>query len=209
MAFLALLPHARLDNIARRAVRARERAPGGNRSRADRTFRGPNTWPHASGHPSSASNRPSASVPGNRGRSQPAPARLRARPRRRKTRVPSTAGRPRFRPCGKRCERTRGTVRTYCASRKRPWQSWRGCCQGTPADEPTFWCTWSDSHASGTPDGNATASANAYKGRHWLRLRELARTVNGEIAGVWERGQWWRASGGSGGRFASPGGAEA
>ena len=32
-----------------------------------------------------------------------------------------------------------------------------------------------------TPDGKATTSRNAYKGGHWLMLRELSRMVNAEV----------------------------
>jgi hypothetical protein len=32
-----------------------------------------------------------------------------------------------------------------------------------------------------TPEGRATASRNAYKGGHWLMLRDLIKLVNAEI----------------------------
>jgi len=32
-----------------------------------------------------------------------------------------------------------------------------------------------------TPDGEASTSRNAYKGGHWLMLRELSRLVNAEV----------------------------
>lgn len=43
------------------------------------------------------------------------------------------------------------------------------------------WKPWRHATGPRTPDGKARASLNAYKGGHWLKLRELARMVNAEI----------------------------
>jgi hypothetical protein len=43
------------------------------------------------------------------------------------------------------------------------------------------WRPWERSTGPRTPDGKAKASRNAYKGGHWLMLRELSRMVNAEI----------------------------
>ena len=43
------------------------------------------------------------------------------------------------------------------------------------------WKPWQKATGPRTPDGKATASRNAYKGGHWLMLRELSRLVNAEI----------------------------
>jgi hypothetical protein len=43
------------------------------------------------------------------------------------------------------------------------------------------WQPWKQATGPRTPDGKATASRNAYKGGHWLMLRELARMVNAEV----------------------------
>ena len=43
------------------------------------------------------------------------------------------------------------------------------------------WKPWERSTGPRTPDGKAKASRNAYKGGHWLMLRELSRLVNAEI----------------------------
>ena len=43
------------------------------------------------------------------------------------------------------------------------------------------WKPWQQATGPRTPDGKARASLNAYKGGHWLKLRELARMVNAEI----------------------------
>ena len=43
------------------------------------------------------------------------------------------------------------------------------------------WQPWQQATGPRTPDGKATASRNAYKGGHWLMLRELARMVNAEV----------------------------
>ena len=43
------------------------------------------------------------------------------------------------------------------------------------------WKPWQQATGPRTPDGKATASRNAYKGGHWLMLRELARMVNAEV----------------------------
>ena len=44
------------------------------------------------------------------------------------------------------------------------------------------WQPWAKSTGPRTTEGKAKASKNAYKGGHWLMLRELARLVNAEIA---------------------------
>lgn len=43
------------------------------------------------------------------------------------------------------------------------------------------WKPWQQSTGPRTPDGKTSSSKNAYKGGHWLRLRELSRLVNAEI----------------------------
>jgi len=43
------------------------------------------------------------------------------------------------------------------------------------------WKPWERATGPRTPDGKATASRNAFKGGHWLMLRELSRMVNAEI----------------------------
>ena len=43
------------------------------------------------------------------------------------------------------------------------------------------WQPWAQSTGPRTDEGKAIASRNAYKGGHWLMLRELARMVNAEI----------------------------
>ena len=43
------------------------------------------------------------------------------------------------------------------------------------------WQPWKQATGPRTPDGKATASRNAYKGGHWLMLRELSRLVGAEI----------------------------
>jgi hypothetical protein len=43
------------------------------------------------------------------------------------------------------------------------------------------WKPWERSTGPRTPDGKAKASRNAYKGGHWLALRELSRLVNAEV----------------------------
>jgi hypothetical protein len=43
------------------------------------------------------------------------------------------------------------------------------------------WKPWKQATGPRTPDGKATAARNAYKGGHWLMLRELSRMVNAEI----------------------------
>jgi hypothetical protein len=43
------------------------------------------------------------------------------------------------------------------------------------------WKPWKQATGPRTPDGKATAARNAYKGGHWLMLRELSRLVNAEV----------------------------
>lgn len=43
------------------------------------------------------------------------------------------------------------------------------------------WKPWERSTGPRTPEGKAKASRNAYKGGHWLMLRELSRLVKAEI----------------------------
>ena len=43
------------------------------------------------------------------------------------------------------------------------------------------WKPWQKATGPRTPDGKATTSRNAYKGGHWLMLRELSRLVNAEV----------------------------
>ena len=48
------------------------------------------------------------------------------------------------------------------------------------------WKPWQQATGPRTPDGKATASRNAYKGGHWLMLRELSRLVNAEVKAAQE-----------------------
>ena len=43
------------------------------------------------------------------------------------------------------------------------------------------WKPWLHATGPRTADGKARASLNAYKGGHWLKLRELLRLMNAEI----------------------------
>jgi hypothetical protein len=43
------------------------------------------------------------------------------------------------------------------------------------------WKPWTRATGPRTHEGRAKASRNAYKGGHWLMLRELARLVNADI----------------------------
>jgi hypothetical protein len=43
------------------------------------------------------------------------------------------------------------------------------------------WRPWAKSTGPRTNEGKAKASRNAYKGGHWLMLRELSRMVNAEV----------------------------
>jgi len=43
------------------------------------------------------------------------------------------------------------------------------------------WKPWRQATGPRTSDGKAKASRNAWKGGHWLTLRELSRMVNAEI----------------------------
>ncbi len=43
------------------------------------------------------------------------------------------------------------------------------------------WKPWQQATGPRSPEGKATASRNAYKGGHWLMMRELSRMVNAEI----------------------------
>ena len=40
---------------------------------------------------------------------------------------------------------------------------------------------WQQATGPRTPDGKAKASRNAYKGGHWLMLRELSRMLSAEV----------------------------
>ena len=42
------------------------------------------------------------------------------------------------------------------------------------------WRPWEPASGPRTPNGKATASRNAFKGGHWLMLRELSKMVNAE-----------------------------
>lgn len=46
------------------------------------------------------------------------------------------------------------------------------------------WKPWLHATGPRTPDGKARAALNAYKGGHWLKLRELIKMVNAEIGGA-------------------------
>ena len=43
------------------------------------------------------------------------------------------------------------------------------------------WKPWQHATGPRTPEGRAKACRNAYKGGHWLMLRELSRLVNAEV----------------------------
>jgi hypothetical protein len=43
------------------------------------------------------------------------------------------------------------------------------------------WKPWEQATGPRTPDGKVIASRNAFKGGHWLMLRNLSRMVNAEI----------------------------
>jgi hypothetical protein len=43
------------------------------------------------------------------------------------------------------------------------------------------WKPWQQATGPRTTQGKATASRNAYKGGHWLMLRDLARMVDAEV----------------------------
>ena len=43
------------------------------------------------------------------------------------------------------------------------------------------WKPWQQATGPRTPDDKATTAKNAYKGGHWLMLRELSRLVNAEV----------------------------
>ena len=49
------------------------------------------------------------------------------------------------------------------------------------AEKIRTWKPWQQATGPRTPDGKAKASRNAYKGGHWLMLRELSRLVNAEV----------------------------
>ena len=42
------------------------------------------------------------------------------------------------------------------------------------------WKPWSKSTGPKSPEGKAAVSGNAWKGGHWLKLRELTKLVNAE-----------------------------
>jgi hypothetical protein len=46
------------------------------------------------------------------------------------------------------------------------------------------WKPWQHATGPRTLVGKATAARNAYKGGHWLMLRELSRLVNAEVRAV-------------------------
>jgi len=49
------------------------------------------------------------------------------------------------------------------------------------AEKIRAWKPWQQATGPRTPSGKATTSRNAYKGGHWLMLRELSRLVNAEV----------------------------
>jgi len=49
------------------------------------------------------------------------------------------------------------------------------------AEKIRTWKPWQQATGPRTPDGKVKASRNAYKGGHWLKLRELSGMVNAEI----------------------------
>jgi hypothetical protein len=59
-----------------------------------------------------------------------------------------------------------------------PWTEDRKARQ---AELIRTWRPWERSTGPRTVDGKAKASRNAWKGGHWLQLRELSRAVNLEI----------------------------
>jgi hypothetical protein len=49
------------------------------------------------------------------------------------------------------------------------------------AEQIRIWKPWERATGPRTVDGKAIASRNAYKGGHWLLLRELSRIVDDEV----------------------------
>lgn len=43
------------------------------------------------------------------------------------------------------------------------------------------WTPWEQSTGPKSPEGKAAASKNAYRGGHWLKIRELSCLVNAEV----------------------------
>ena len=59
--------------------------------------------------------------------------------------------------------------------------SWTPERRARQAELIASWKPWQHATGPRTPDGKARASQNAYKGGHWLKLRELTKMVNAEI----------------------------
>ena len=43
------------------------------------------------------------------------------------------------------------------------------------------WKPWQHATGPRTPNGKVRSSSNAYKGGHWLKLREMTKMVNAEV----------------------------
>jgi len=59
--------------------------------------------------------------------------------------------------------------------------SWTPERKARQAELIRTWKPWQQATGPRTPDGKANTSRNAYKGGHWLMLRELSRLVNAEV----------------------------
>jgi len=59
--------------------------------------------------------------------------------------------------------------------------SWTPERKARQAELIRTWKPWQQATGPRTADGKAKASRNAYKGGHWLTLRELSRMVNAEV----------------------------
>lgn len=90
----------------------------------------------------------------------------------------------------KQSERTR-LRRNYNPRRTNYWRhkvatAWTPERRALQAALIRTWKPWERSTGPRTPDGKVAASRNAYKGGHWLKLRELSRMVNAEIRAAQE-----------------------
>lgn len=59
--------------------------------------------------------------------------------------------------------------------------SWTPERRARQAELISNWKPWQHATGPRTPNGKARSSTNAYKGGHWLKLRELTKMVNAEI----------------------------
>lgn len=64
--------------------------------------------------------------------------------------------------------------------------SWTPERRARQAELIRTWKPWQMATGPRTTDGKAKASKNAFKGGHWLKLRELSRLVNAEIKAGWD-----------------------